>query len=147
MKKTGLIIVALALAVSSNAQENLNQLLAAGVADAERFSASYIKPANDGLAYGINTGWFNNAKTPKRFGFELSIIGNATFISEEDKQFVLDVSEYENIYKQPVFSNFDDFLEAPGTLPDLPGWILGHPIKNWKTTNEKCVKQAVFKQS
>ena len=97
MKKTGLIIVALALAVSSNAQENLNQLLAAGVADAERFSASYIKPANDGLAYGINTGWFNNAKTPKRFGFELSIIGNATFISEEDKQFVLDVSEYENI--------------------------------------------------
>ncbi|WP_055446691.1 DUF6588 family protein [Lacinutrix mariniflava] len=97
MKKTGLIIVALALAVSSNAQENLNQLLAAGVADAERFSASYIKPANDGLAYGINTGWFNNAKTPKRFGFELSIIGNATFISDEDKQFVLDVSEYENI--------------------------------------------------
>ena len=97
MKKTGLIIVALALAVSSNAQENLNQLLAAGVADAERFSASYIKPANDGLAYGINTGWFNNAKTPKRFGFELYIIGNATFISDEDKQFVLDVSEYENI--------------------------------------------------
>ena len=20
-------------------------------------------------------------------------------------------------------------LEAPGTLPDLPGWILGHPIE------------------
>ena len=97
MKKIGFIITALFLTLSSNAQENLDELLAAGVADAERFSTDYIKPANDGLAYGINTGWFNNAKTPKRFGFELSIIGNATFINDEDKQFILDVSEYENI--------------------------------------------------
>lgn len=97
MKKIGLIVVALVSTLSTNAQDNLDQLLAAGVADAERFSANYIKPANDGLAYGINTGWFNNAKTPKRFGFELSIIGNATFINDVDKQFILDTNDYENI--------------------------------------------------
>ncbi|AUC82280.1 DUF6588 family protein [Lacinutrix sp. Bg11-31] len=97
MKKTGLIIIALILTLSSNAQDNLEQLLAAGVADAARFSTDYIKPANDGLAYGINTGWFNNAKTPKRLGFELSIIGNATFINDEDKQFILNTNDYENI--------------------------------------------------
>ena len=85
------------LTFSVAAQENIDDLLAAGVADAKRFSSDYIKPANDGLAYGINTGWFNNAKTPKRFGFELSIIGNVTFINDEDKQFVLNTNDYENV--------------------------------------------------
>jgi len=85
------------VAFSMSAQENLDDLLAAGIADAERFATDYIKPANDGLAYGINAGWFNNTKTPKRFGFELSIIGNATTIGDENKSFVLDVSEYKNI--------------------------------------------------
>lgn len=79
------------------AQESIDDLLAAGIADTKRFSTDYIKPANDGLAYGINTGWFNNAKTPERLGFELSIIGNATFINDEDKQFILDTNDYENL--------------------------------------------------
>ena len=31
-------------------------------------------------------------------------------------------------------------LEAPGTLPDLPGWILGHPIvvEQKSTVCRKC---------
>jgi len=97
MKKTVLILITFIITINISAQENIDDLLAAGAADAKRFSTDYLKPANDGLAYGINTGWFNNAKTPKRFGFELSLIGNATFINEEDKQFVLNVSDYENI--------------------------------------------------
>ncbi|AEH00212.1 DUF6588 family protein [Lacinutrix sp. 5H-3-7-4] len=97
MKKIGVILIALISTLSSNAQENIDDLLAAGIDDAKRFSTNYVKPANDGVAYGINNGWFNNAKTPKRFGFELSIIGNATFINDEDKQFVLNVRDYENI--------------------------------------------------
>ena len=32
------------------------------------------------------------------------------------------------MYEQLHFTNFNICLEAPGTLPDLPGWILGHPI-------------------
>ena len=34
-----------------------------------------------------------------------------------------------NKYKYIVFQNTSNLLEAPGTLPDLPGWILGHPIE------------------
>lgn len=97
MKKTGIILFALLTTLNVNAQENIDDLLAAGVADAQRFATDYIRPANDVLTYGINTGWFNNAKTPKKFGFELSLIGNATFINEEDKQFILNVNDYENI--------------------------------------------------
>jgi len=97
MKKNGLILIALIATTTGNTQENIDDLLAAGVADAERFSKDYIKAANDGLAYGINAGWFNNAKTPDRFGFELALIGNATFINDEDKQFILNTDNYENI--------------------------------------------------
>ena len=95
-----LIIFSLALlftVINLHSQENIDELLAAGINDTKRFATDYIKPANDGLAYGINNGWFNNAKTPKRFGFEFSIIGNATFIEDKEKSFVLNVADYENI--------------------------------------------------
>ncbi len=97
MKKMLFLIMGCAIVSTLTAQENIDELLAAGVNDAKRFSENYIKPANDGLAYGINVGWFNNAATPKRFGFELSLIGNASFIKDEQKTFNLNVAEYENI--------------------------------------------------
>nr|WP_321225159.1 DUF6588 family protein [uncultured Psychroserpens sp.] len=79
------------------AQENVNDLLAAGIADAQRFTKDYIAPASEGLAYGINNGWFNNAKAPNKFSFELSIIGNVGFIKDEKKSFQMNAADYENI--------------------------------------------------
>lgn len=80
-----------------NAQEDVNDLLAAGISDAQRFSRDYLSPASEALAYGINNGWFNNAKSSKRFGFELSIIGNVGFINDESKSFLMNAADYENI--------------------------------------------------
>lgn len=97
MKTPFLLLISLVALHSVTAQENLNELLAAGINDTKRFSESYIQPANDGLAYGINNSWSNNAKTSKRFGFSLSIIGNATFINDEDKTFTMNTADYENI--------------------------------------------------
>lgn len=85
------------MTITLNAQENINELLAAGIADAKRFTTDYINPATEGVAYGINNGWFNNAKSLKKYGFELSIIGNASFIKDEKKSFDLVVSDYENL--------------------------------------------------
>lgn len=96
MKKV-LILACVIIVNLSHAQENINELLAAGINDAKRFSTDYIAPASDGLAYGINNGWFNNAKAPKRFGFELSIIGNVSFIKDDKKRFEMNISDYENI--------------------------------------------------
>lgn len=97
MKKT-IILIALALSFQmSFAQQNLNDLLAAGINDAQQFAGQYVLPATDGLAYGISSGWFNNAKSPEKYGFEFSIIGNASFIKDENKAFDLNVSDYENI--------------------------------------------------
>ncbi|WGD33828.1 DUF6588 family protein [Olleya sp. YS] len=97
MKKCILLSLGFICSLTLTAQENLNDLLAAGVSDAKKFSTDYLLPATDGLAYGVSAGWFNNAKTSKKYGFELSIIGNATFIKDESKSFTLNVSDYENI--------------------------------------------------
>ncbi|MGB1307935.1 MAG: DUF6588 family protein [Oceanihabitans sp.] len=97
MKKIVLLIITLHVFVNVNAQENIDDLLAAGISDAKRFTKAYLTPATNGLTYGINTGWFNNAKSPKRFGVEVSVIGNASFIKDKNKSFSLDVSDYENV--------------------------------------------------
>lgn len=97
MKKISLICLTLLTTIVVKAQENINDLLAAGVADAQRFTQDYMAPASEGLGYGINNGWFNNAKAPKRFSFELSIIGNVGFIKDEKKSFQMQTSDYENI--------------------------------------------------
>jgi hypothetical protein len=97
MKKLLTVISLILFSQSNIAQQNLNDLLAAGVNDAKTFSESYLLPATNGLAYGISSGWFNNAKTPKKYSFELSIIGNTSFIKDENKSFNLNVSNFENI--------------------------------------------------
>ncbi|WP_047545445.1 DUF6588 family protein [Psychroserpens sp. Hel_I_66] len=97
MKKIVITIVACLVIVSVRAQENVNDLLAAGVSDAQRFTQDYMAPASEGLAYGINNGWFNNAKSPKRFNFQLSVIGNVGFINDDKKSFQMNAADYENI--------------------------------------------------
>lgn len=97
MKKVILLSVLSLFFIGTQAQENINDLLTAGIDDAQRFSADYLAPASEGLAFGINNGWFNNAKAPKKYGFEISIIGNASFIKDKKKAFNLNVADYNNI--------------------------------------------------
>lgn len=114
MKKYSLSFL-FAFAISSiNAQENINDLLTAGISDAKQFSTDYLAPASEGLAFGINNGWFNNAKAPKRFGFEISIIGNVSFIKDEKKSFQMNVADYDNI-------DFED-----GSSSNIVATALGH---------------------
>lgn len=96
MKKIA-ILSCLLFTVFSFSQQNIDELLVAGTNDARRFAADYIAPVNEGLAYGINFGWFNNAVTPKKYAFEFSVIGNASFIKDEKKSFRLNAADYENI--------------------------------------------------
>ena len=97
MKNLVYSFLAFTLVSKVYSQDNIDELLAAGINDAQRFTADYIAPASEGLAYSLNNGWSNNAVSPRRFKFELSVIANASFIKEEKKSFLLDVSQYENI--------------------------------------------------
>lgn len=81
------------------AQSNINEILAAGLNDAEKFTTDYLSPASEGIMYSISNGWYNSADAKPLAGFEISIIGNmAGFKNKTDKkEFVFDTGDYENL--------------------------------------------------
>ena len=79
MKKLSLLVLLAFISSNIKAQENIDELLAAGVEDAKLFTSEYIAPASEGLIYSINNGWFNQGKSLHKFGFEFSVIVNASF--------------------------------------------------------------------
>jgi len=91
--------VLLFLSVFGYSQSNVNEVFAAGVEDAERFSDSYFGPVSEGAIYSLANGWYNTADAKPLGGFEISIIGNMTsFKNKEDKkQFVLNTADYKNL--------------------------------------------------
>ncbi|MCX7548672.1 hypothetical protein OS188_11985 [Xanthomarina sp. F1114] len=96
--RTGLSFLILFLvSFSFTAQNNIDELLAAGIDDAKRFSTDYLAPATEGLMYGINNGWFNHAKGQKQFGFEIGLVANTSFINDKKKSFEMRASDYNNI--------------------------------------------------
>lgn len=80
-----------------SAQNSIQELLTAGVEDTERFMTSYFKPGARGALYAVNAGWYNSAKAKKFLGFEISVIGNAAFVDDDKKSFLLKTSDYNNI--------------------------------------------------
>ncbi|MBT8263872.1 MAG: hypothetical protein KJN75_00905 [Muriicola sp.] len=84
---------------AGNAQSDINNLFAAGLDDAERFTNSYLAPLSEGAIYSFSGSWFNTADAKPLGGFEISIIGNMTsYKNKEDKKsFVLNTAEYENL--------------------------------------------------
>ena len=101
MKKIFSLLV-LVCSLQAVAQSNINDLLAAGLNDAEKFTTAYMTPVSQGLMYSMSNGWYNSGKAKPLGGFEISIIGNmASFKNNDDKKaFVLNTADYENIQFQ-----------------------------------------------
>lgn len=104
------------------AQANFNEVLAAGLADTERFTDSYMAPASEAALNSIANGWYNSADVKPLGGFEISIIGNMTSFKNktEKKQFLLNTADYENL-------QFDDGSGSKlvaTSLGDLKGIIV-----------------------
>ena len=53
------------------AQSNINEILAAGLNDAEKFTTDYLSPASEGMMYSISNGWYNTADAKPLGGFEI----------------------------------------------------------------------------
>ncbi|MCX2679566.1 hypothetical protein OOZ15_06380 [Galbibacter sp. EGI 63066] len=116
MKKI-LFITLLLSGLLSTAQQNVNDLLAAGVDDAQRFTNDYLAPASEGLMYGMSNGWFNSAKAKPFLGFEISIIGNISPVKDGKKSFVLNTADYENLQ----FTDGSVSKEVATALGDIEG--------------------------
>ena len=113
------------------AQSNIDDLLLAGIDDAQRFSNDYLAPASEGIIYGISGSWYNTADTKPLGGFEISLIGNMAFYGnkEDKKQFILDTAEYENLQfvdgstAQPVSTALGDIEGVRVFVEDETGLI------------------------
>jgi hypothetical protein len=98
MKKIVFIVFAICFTAISHSQNQLEDLLAAGIEDAQRFSAGYISPAAEGMIFNLSNGWIQSAEVKKPLKFELSVIGNVSFVKDEHKSFTLNTNEYNNLY-------------------------------------------------
>ena len=127
------IVFALSLlcAGSLTAQVNLNDLLAAGIEDSQRYTTDYLDPAAEGIIYGVTGNWANTAEVKPLGGIEISVIGNLTFYGSLDdkKQFILDTADYQNIQfadgstSKPVASALGDIEGVFAVIEDEDGIV------------------------
>lgn len=97
MKKYSVLMLLFATIITQ-AQNQLEDLLAAGIEDAQRFTEGYISPAAEGVIYNLSNGWIQSAQVKKPLKFEISFIGNATFVKDEKRSFTLNTAEFNNLY-------------------------------------------------
>jgi hypothetical protein len=97
MKKIALLMLFCITTILSNAQSDLDALLAAGTDDAQRFANDYLAPGTNGLMYSMNANWFNTADAKPLGGFEISIIANAASVKDENKSFLMNTDLYNNV--------------------------------------------------
>ena len=99
MMRQLLFILSLSVLTTTTAQTDVNNLFAAGLADAEQFSNDYMAPLSEGVLYNIGGGWHNTADSKPLGGFEIAVIGNLSFFNnkEDKKTFVLNTADYENL--------------------------------------------------
>jgi len=89
----------------TKAQELESILIAAE--DASKLTQNYMNPVMKGLMYSMNGGWYTTAKTHKKFGFDITINANASFVPNADQMFAFVQSDY-------------SFLRLPNGETSLP---------------------------
>lgn len=92
MKKIILLLCVFTITRVSYSQELESILIAAE--DASKLTENYIGPAAVGLMYSMNGGWYTTAKTHKKFGFDITINANASFVPSSDEIFAYIASDY-----------------------------------------------------
>lgn len=84
MRKSLMIYLLSVLSISAIAQNDLDQLIKGGRADATKLIEGYAAPMLKSLSYGINQGWYNTAKTHKTLGVDLTVTVSAVYIPNTD---------------------------------------------------------------
>ena len=69
-------------AATSQAQD-LNEFLDNSLSDGEKLLEAYLNPAMNGIASGLNQGWYNSAEAHKVAGFDLTFTGNIMMIPSD----------------------------------------------------------------
>jgi hypothetical protein len=93
-------ILSLTLFISfsvTHSQNGIEDLLASGLEDANRFINSYTEPGAEAVIYSLANGWYNTAKVKGLGGFEVSVIAGVSKIGKESTLFSLNENEYNSL--------------------------------------------------
>ena len=123
MNKLLNFIICIFIVQVSSAQIDLSTVLEGGVDDAELFLENYLEPMPAGFGYGLNGGWYNTAKTHKRFGFDISVISSVSFVPTSKEYFTFNNAEYTNI-------KLTDPSISTAKIPTLLGPLSGAGAEN-----------------
>lgn len=125
----------------SKAQELETILLASD--DASLLTQNYLSPAMKGLMYSMNGGWVTTGKVHKKFGFDITIGGNFSFVPDSEQAFGFVSNNYSFLSLpngetevQTVMSENDGETTVDVSIPngdgtfkvasfDMPGGITG----------------------
>lgn len=69
------------------AQGDAAQLIKAGTADATILAGAYLNPLFKGIGFGMNSGWYNSAKTKNLGRFDLRIQATGALVPTSDRSF------------------------------------------------------------
>jgi hypothetical protein len=69
------------------AQGDVAEIVRAGAADATKLSQAYLNPLFKGIGFGMNSGWYNSAKTKNLGKFDLKIQATGAIVPGSDKSF------------------------------------------------------------
>lgn len=85
------------MAIKAGAQQNISQLLAAGINDAQQFSGYYFKPVAEAAMHNMTNGWYATAEVKRPGKFKISLVGNGSFVKSEQQYFQMNTDDYENL--------------------------------------------------
>lgn len=94
MKSIAISIFILLVFRTNLQAQNLENILAAGKEDASTYLGAYMQPIFKGLIYNLNGGWYHSGKTHKKYGFDITISANASFVPQKEKNFVFNNLDY-----------------------------------------------------
>lgn len=75
-------------------QSGFESILLAAESDAKKIFEGYMSPLMKGSIYSSNSGWFHTAKVHKKFGIDVSLRLNTSFVPKNDQTFSISNLKY-----------------------------------------------------
>jgi len=94
MKKIITSLIMLFVFITISKAQSFENILAAGKEDASIYLGKYMEPIYKGLIYDLNSGWYHSGKTHKKYGFDITISANASFVPQDEKVFRFNNADY-----------------------------------------------------
>jgi len=73
---------------------DFDELLEPAIEDVVRFSNDYFKPGAEANILNMSSGWFQSTKPKEKFEFDISLVGNFSFTTSDDRTFLMDTDNY-----------------------------------------------------